>query len=745
MLKLKNVSKYYSSNDVVALGLRKVNLEFNRGEFIAVTGESGSGKSTLLNILSGLDTYEDGEMYVEGEETSYFSVEDWENYRKKYIGFVFQSYNIIDSYSVLENVMLALTIQGYKKDERKSRALELIDRVGLTSHVHHKASKLSGGQKQRCVIARALAKDCPIIVADEPTGNLDSESSEKIIELLKEISEDKLVIVVTHNYDEIKNHATRKIRLFDGEVVEDKKIKKYKKVEKENTIKPYKMSIIDLTKIALKNLYRTPKKSIFTLIISLFIVATFALSYGSYSTSMQNNAYSWNRYFNNLHESRIIVTKKDSTEFTDAEMTAIKNIDGVISTLDYDFLLDQDIYAMIDHEWGTYPSYYKLMSGEVLDKFDLAKGRAPEADDEIVITKTSDHEIGDVIKVGYSQWEDEYYNDSTYENKEYEIVGFANANASGDSYVYMHEDFFKDQLVINEVLANFTQYFLTYNDAIISNEKGRDFIIDNDVPDNEVHVFGRNYLLTLLGSTLDVDVMDIIANIDGDISEYQDVFKDFDFKLTSKTSFETESIDISITGIFTENNSGGSMKLNQNTYDLLNNEKSYQITALIQDTYDSDGVVKALNELGYNVVYPFGTSQSSQLGLGIIMQIWLSVIMIILLVIIYFITYMVLKNVQSSKRKDYVIFRSIGATKKDLNLVTILELISILLIGFVLTFILLNIIGIYVSQINVFMRIYTFKNYLAILGLVIILGLLLGNRFNKRIFGGSVITSLRGE
>ena len=242
MLKLQNVSKYYTGNDVVALGLRKVNLEFNLGEFVAVTGESGSGKSTLLNVISGLDSYEDGEMYVNGEETSYFSIEEWEAFRRQYIGFVFQSYNIIDSYSVLENVMIALTIQGYDKDTRKERALKLIDQVGLSTHIHHKASKLSGGQKQRCVIARALAKDCPIIVADEPTGNLDSESGRNILSLLKEISKNKLVIVVTHSYEQVAEYATRKIRLFDGEVVEDKEVKKYTEAELINHVESYTMT-----------------------------------------------------------------------------------------------------------------------------------------------------------------------------------------------------------------------------------------------------------------------------------------------------------------------------------------------------------------------------------------------------------------------------------------------------------------------------------------------------------------------
>src|SRR5690606_23733370 len=193
LIKLENVSKYYKSGEGVSVGMKNISLEFHNNEFIVVTGESGSGKSTLLNVISGIDTYEDGEMYILGEETSHFTAKDWENYRSKYVGFIFQNYNIIDSYTVYENVILALEIQNYPKKLRKKRALELIEKVGLLSHKNHKAAKLSGGQKQRVAIARALAKDTPIIIADEPTGNLDSESSDQIIKLLKEVSSDRLV------------------------------------------------------------------------------------------------------------------------------------------------------------------------------------------------------------------------------------------------------------------------------------------------------------------------------------------------------------------------------------------------------------------------------------------------------------------------------------------------------------------------------------------------------------------------
>lgn len=221
MIKLVNISKYYTSANTVVPALRKISLELCTGEFVAVTGESGSGKSTLLNIISGYDTYDDGELYIDGEETSHYDNIDWEEYRKNRIGFVFQNYNLIDSYSVLYNVESALLIQGYDSKESKLRAKNLINQVGLGSFMRQRAGRLSSGQKQRLSIARALAKNTDILVADEPTGNLDSDNGKQIMELLKSISKDKLIIVVTHNFEEAVPYVTRKIRLHDGEVVSD--------------------------------------------------------------------------------------------------------------------------------------------------------------------------------------------------------------------------------------------------------------------------------------------------------------------------------------------------------------------------------------------------------------------------------------------------------------------------------------------------------------------------------------------
>ena len=212
MIRLKNVSKFYYSKGMITSGFSKVNLELNVGEFVVITGESGSGKSTLLNVISGLDTYEEGEMYVNGVETSHYTESDFERYRKKYVGNIFQNFNLVYSYTVYQNIELILLINGYTKEEAEPKVRDIIKKVGLEEFTDTKASKLSGGQKQRVAVARALAKETDMIVADEPTGNLDSESAAAVIKVLGEAAKDKLVVVVTHNYDQFEKYATRRIK-----------------------------------------------------------------------------------------------------------------------------------------------------------------------------------------------------------------------------------------------------------------------------------------------------------------------------------------------------------------------------------------------------------------------------------------------------------------------------------------------------------------------------------------------------
>lgn len=225
LLRLKNIGKIYDSNDILTIGIRGVNLDFDYNEFVTIEGESGSGKSTLLNVIAANDSYEEGELYFNGAETSHYSETDWEKYREKNIAMIFQDFNIIENLTVLENVELAL-LRVEDKIERRKTAEDLIAKVGLTAQKNRKGSKLSGGEKQRTVIARALAKDSPVILADEPTGNLDVKASKEVAALLKAVSKDKLVIVVTHNPEFFVEYATRRVTIFDGSVKEDKVIRR---------------------------------------------------------------------------------------------------------------------------------------------------------------------------------------------------------------------------------------------------------------------------------------------------------------------------------------------------------------------------------------------------------------------------------------------------------------------------------------------------------------------------------------
>ena len=219
MLQLDHITKIYPSGDVTALS--EVSLSFRKSEFVSVLGPSGCGKTTLLNIIGGLDRYTSGELRIRHVPTARYTDRDWDTYRNHSIGFVFQSYNLIPHQSVLANVELALTLSGVSKAERRQRAKEALEAVGLGDQLKKRPSQMSGGQMQRVAIARALVNDPDILLADEPTGALDSETSLQVMEILRKVAERKLIIMVTHNPDLAERYSTRIIRLLDGAVISD--------------------------------------------------------------------------------------------------------------------------------------------------------------------------------------------------------------------------------------------------------------------------------------------------------------------------------------------------------------------------------------------------------------------------------------------------------------------------------------------------------------------------------------------
>ncbi len=277
MLKLNNIKKDYKTGNFIQNALKGVSLSFRENEFVAILGPSGSGKTTLLNIIGGLDRYTTGDLIIDGKSTKKFKDKDWDAYRNHAIGFVFQSYNLISHISVLENVEMGMTLSGVSGSERKKKALELLDKVGLKEHAHKKPNQLSGGQMQRVAIARALANDPKIILADEPTGALDSKTSVQIMELIKEISKDKLVIMVTHNKELAENYAERIIEMKDGEILNDSN--PYDSKDKSGNLKITKtaMSFLTALKLSFGNIRTKKGRTILTAFASSIGIIGIAL------------------------------------------------------------------------------------------------------------------------------------------------------------------------------------------------------------------------------------------------------------------------------------------------------------------------------------------------------------------------------------------------------------------------------------------------------------------------------------
>ena len=265
MLELKNINKSYKTGDFVQQALKDVSIKFRKNEFVAILGASGSGKTTLLNIIGGLDKYDSGDLIIDSESTKKFKREQWDSYRNNCIGFIFQSYNLIPHISILDNTMMGMTLSGVSYKKRVSRAREVLKKVGLLEHAHKRPNELSGGQMQRVAIARALVNDPDIILADEPTGALDTKTSVQIMDLIKEISKDKLVIMVTHNPDLARTYATRIIEFQDGVKLSDSNpISELDNAQDKLEIRKTSMSFVTALKLSFNNIKTKKGRTLLT-------------------------------------------------------------------------------------------------------------------------------------------------------------------------------------------------------------------------------------------------------------------------------------------------------------------------------------------------------------------------------------------------------------------------------------------------------------------------------------------------
>ncbi|MDE6724104.1 MAG: ABC transporter ATP-binding protein, partial [Ruminiclostridium sp.] len=300
MLQLKNIVKTYGEKDNKVTALNGINISFRENEFVAILGHSGCGKTTMLNIIGGLDHATGGDLVINGVSTQKYKDRDWDAYRNRSIGFIFQSYNLIPHQTVLANVELALTISGVSKSERKKKAIEALKKVGLGDQLHKKPNQMSGGQMQRVAIARALINNPDILLADEPTGALDSETSIQVMELLKEIAKDRLVILVTHNPELAEQYSTRIVRVKDGNILSDTdpfEPKEAKEPEKGKK-KRVSMSFFTAVSLSLNNLLTKKGRTLLTSfagsigIIGIALILSLSSGINSYINSVQEETLS---------------------------------------------------------------------------------------------------------------------------------------------------------------------------------------------------------------------------------------------------------------------------------------------------------------------------------------------------------------------------------------------------------------------------------------------------------------------
>ena len=366
VLTLEGLSKFYTSAANVVVGLNNVSLSFSRGEFVAITGESGSGKSTLAHVIGGILPYESGELYFDGRPTSHFDGRDWEHYRRDHISFISQNYGILLSCTVLENVVSALRLSGMEKQDARREAKTILEKVELWELRSRRAAKLSSGQKQRLSIARALAKPAPILIADEPTGNLDPENSAKIISLLAEAAQERLVLLITHDFSEAEDFVTRRISLQDGKIVMDANLRPSNTPAALPAAKPKKKQSLSFYATRLQLTGRPVWSSVVLTLLALTAFAVFAFL-GTFIVALDdtNTRHYDNSAFHNGDPTRIVVQRIDGEPMTQADYDKLLDIAYVTRLERSGYLTDVNCYYIKDEHYRA--SYYLVNVGSKVD------------------------------------------------------------------------------------------------------------------------------------------------------------------------------------------------------------------------------------------------------------------------------------------------------------------------------------------------------------------------------------------
>lgn len=657
MLKLENVSKIYYTNGIVATGISKVNLELNIGEFVVITGESGSGKSTLLNVISGIDSYEEGEMYINGKETSHYTEKDFEEYRKKYIANIFQSFNLINSYTVYQNVELVLLLNGYKRRQIKKKVLDIIDKVGLTKFKNTKVSKLSGGQKQRVAIARAIVKDTPIIVADEPTGNLDTKSAYEIIELLKNVAKDKLVVIVTHNIEQVEKYATRIIKMHDGKMIQNTEIKNINEDSKITQANGKNITIPNQYRLGIRNTFNIFSKFILLFIVFTFMSVAFLSEYSAFKlvehSTEESSGYSAN--LRDISKERILINKQNREPFTEDDYNKIKQLSNIDYIVEDDISLDTE-FILRNDTLNTY-GYIKDINNF---KGNIDIGRMPENDDEIIlkankddytITQMLDETLNSEFSLQKSYREGDtirtvkivgiQYNEN---NTIYDRTFYVSNEVKKVVRSYVHNQYSDMKTLLNDK-------YVQYNIETSENVEPGTAIVNDDLK----YQFKNN---KIINQNINISVSNIYYEDNIDLTITKTFTKSNLKKLTGYTDYSYYQNAIII---------------NPDDYNSLYDKPSYQSSVYVKDASIIDQTMSELENLGlkpkkatdFKVEY----ENESQ-----IVKIFKVVVTIFVIIVVFFISYLIISIILKSRNIYYTTLRMLGATSKSTRKILNIEL-----------------------------------------------------------------------
>lgn len=657
MLKLENVSKIYYTNGIVATGISKVNLELNIGEFVVITGESGSGKSTLLNVISGIDSYEEGEMYINGKETSHYTEKDFEEYRKKYIANIFQSFNLINSYTVYQNVELVLLLNGYKRKQIKKKVLDIIDKVGLTKFKNTKVSKLSGGQKQRVAIARAIVKDTPIIVADEPTGNLDTKSAYEIIELLKNVAKDKLVVIVTHNIEQVEKYATRIIKMHDGRMIQNTEIKNINEDSKITQASGKNITIPNQYRLGIRNTFNIFSKFILLFIVFTFMSVAFLSEYSAFKlvehSTEESSGYSAN--LRDISKERILINKQNREPFTEDDYNKIKQLSNIDYIVEDDISLDTE-FILRNDTLNTY-GYIKDINNF---KGNIDIGRMPENDDEIIlkankddytITQMLDETLNSEFSLQKSYREGDtirtvkivgiQYNEN---NTIYDRTFYVSNEVKKVVRSYVHNQYSDMKTLLNDK-------YVQYNIETSENVEPGTAIVNDDLK----YQFKNN---KIINQNINISVSNIYYEDNIDLTITKTFTKSNLKKLTGYTDYSYYQNAIII---------------NPDDYNSLYDKPSYQSSVYVKDASIIEQTMSELENLGlkpkkatdFKVEY----ENESQ-----IVKIFKVVVTIFVIIVVFFISYLIISIILKSRNIYYTTLRMLGATSKSTRKILNIEL-----------------------------------------------------------------------